>query len=556
MQKLVPENLTFTEVSHLPIVKAFAEKIDLVDTIDRIVESQMDISPGITVLAMVLDTLSGRTPLYRLKDFFYEKDTELILGSPLDPEQLSDHNLGRVLDKLYDVGTQTIFSQIAQNAVRMFGVDTHNVHFDTTSISVFGDFDMVDPPFKITYGHSKDKRPDLKQFLISMLCVDRNIPIIGATKDGNASDKTVNNEVLTNISKHMARYGLSPGAFVYVGDSAMITKDNLRKIEETNTRFLSRLPATYGECSRAIRQAVTANDWIDVGSVAEGPGTQKRPTATYRFFESSVDLYDKTYRAIVVHSSAHDRRRHKRIDRLLSQKRKELETLCKKTLATSFFCRPDAEAAAQKLIQQINGSYHKINCQIDEVTKYPRGRPAKGKPRIPTSHEYVLNVNIIEDADAVTPLRLEAGCFVLITNLTKSKEKTAWPAAALLKLYKNQNGIEKNFGFLKDPVIVNSIFLKSHHRIEVLGLVLLIALLIWRLMERCMRQHIKTTGKTITGWEDRPTKKPTAFMMTTKFIHILVARSGNQRELTRPLNQVQLEYLKALNVKSDVFTVP
>jgi hypothetical protein len=39
---------------------------------------------------MVLDTLSGRTPLYRLKEFFQEKDTELLLGSTIDPEHFSD----------------------------------------------------------------------------------------------------------------------------------------------------------------------------------------------------------------------------------------------------------------------------------------------------------------------------------------------------------------------------------------------------------------------------------------------------------------------------------
>ncbi len=38
MQKLVPENLTFTEVSHFRIVKAYAKKINLVDTIDHMVE--------------------------------------------------------------------------------------------------------------------------------------------------------------------------------------------------------------------------------------------------------------------------------------------------------------------------------------------------------------------------------------------------------------------------------------------------------------------------------------------------------------------------------------
>ena len=144
---------------------------------------------------------------------------------------------------------------------------------------------------------------------------------------------------------------------------------------------------------------------------------------------------------------------------------------------------------------------------------------------------------------------------MLICNLTEDQEIENWPAEKLLSLCKDQNGIEKNFGFLKDPVIVNSIFLKKPHRIEVLGLILLISLLIWRLMERSMRRYVKASGL-MTGWENRPTKRPTSFMMTTKFIHILVVKSGDQRQLTKPLKPVQLEYLKALNVDPRVFISP
>ena len=153
-------------------------------------------------------------------------------------------------------------------------------------------------------------------------------------------------------------------------------------------------------------------------------------------------------------------------------------------------------------------------------------------------------------------MRLEAGCFVLVTNLSDTKERVQWPAVTLLELYKNQSGIEQNFGFLKDPVIVNSIFLKKPKRIEVLGLILVIALLIWRLMERCMRQHLEQTKSEISGWKNRPTKRPTSFMMTTKFLSILVAKSGNQRQLVRPLKPVQLEFLQAMGVNPEVFVKP
>jgi transposase len=554
MPTINTEQMVITDVKHMPIVKAYAKKIGLVETIDRMVDTQMELSPGYAVLGMVLDTLSGRTPLYRLAEFFEEKDTELLLGAPIEPERFCDTNLGRSMDKVFETGTQKIFSQLAQNALTAFEVDPRRLHFDTTSVSVFGDYDLVDPPFDITYGYSKDKRPDLKQFLISMLCVDRNIPILGTTTDGNASDKTLNNELLTNISKHMARHGLEPGAYVYVADSAFVTKDNLKKADDRQTWFLTRLPATYNECGRIITDAVASNRWIDIGALAEEPDRPKRPIARYRAYDGRVELYGQTYRAIVVHSSAHDKRRHKRIDRMLKQDRKQLDADVKAATATAYYCREDAQAAGEKLIRKAKSSYHQLQISVEKIPKYGRGRPAVGKPRKVLRHEYRLTAAIQESAEKVDPLRQEAGCFVLLTNLLD--QQTDWPADELLSLYKSQIGIEKNFSFLKDPAIVNSIFLKKAERIEVLGLVLLISLLIWRLMERSMRQYVQTHDCTLPGWVRRKTKKPTAFMMATKFASIMVITLDQHRQLTKPLKPFQREYLTALDVPETTFTVP
>jgi hypothetical protein len=37
------------------------------------VDTEMDLQPGPAVLGMVMDTLSGRSPLYRLGNFLEEK---------------------------------------------------------------------------------------------------------------------------------------------------------------------------------------------------------------------------------------------------------------------------------------------------------------------------------------------------------------------------------------------------------------------------------------------------------------------------------------------------
>jgi len=72
MKKLNTEQTTFTNAMHLPIVKQYARRIKLVETINHLVDSQMDLSPGMAILAMVLDTLSGRTPLYRLALWIFD----------------------------------------------------------------------------------------------------------------------------------------------------------------------------------------------------------------------------------------------------------------------------------------------------------------------------------------------------------------------------------------------------------------------------------------------------------------------------------------------------
>ena len=98
------------------------------------------------------------------------------------------------------------------------------------------------------------------------------------------------------------------------------------------------------------------------------------------------------------------------------------------------------------------------------------------------------------------------------------------------------------------------LFLKKPERIEAFGLVLLLALLLWRLMERALRVHVETTGSTLVGWDKKETQKPTAFMMMTKFAAVIVVKVGPQRQLVQPLSAVQQAYLSALGVPVTAFT--
>ena len=544
-------------VDHLPAVSAYCKKLGLVELVNNLVDSQMKVSPGIIVQGMVLDTLSGRSPLYRLEEFFELQDMELLLGEEFEAHDFNDTTVGRTLDKIYDAGTMKIFSEVARKAVRLFSVKMQYLHYDTTSVSVWGDYDLYhegqdSEMLRITYGHSKDNRPDLKQFLLQTLCVEHNIPIMGGCEDGNSSDKTNNNKVLKNVSAWMAKHGLAAGAFIYVADSAMVTEDNLKSVGEN--LFITRLPFNYSECAQVVTEAVERDEWGEVGVIARTKPTRNRPVSSYRVAEREVSLYGQPYRGIVVHSTAHDKRRQKRIERELKHSRDQLEKKAKGVAKVEYYCLADAESAARRVEKEGNGFYE-IETEVVEHPRYARGRPGRNKERKINEMRYEVKTTIKEKTEAVNRKREEAGCFVLLSNVPKQGD-TGHSPEEILRRYKDQHGVERNFGFLKDPLIVNDLFLKNPKRIEVLGMILLISLLVWNLMERSMRQFVEKSGITLPGWVKRQTDRPTSFMMTTKLKGIMVIKRGKERFFARKLSHVQEIYLQALGITPEVFLSP
>jgi transposase len=539
--------MQITRPDHLPVVAAFCRRIGLIDVIDRVVPNEMEVSVGTLVQGMVLDTLSGRSPLYRLEEFFKHQDTQLLLGQDVDPTSFNDTTVARAIDAIFEIGAEKVFSEVAFNASCRFPLNKRYVHFDTTSVNVWGDYDCCNSDsgsINITHGYSKDHRPDLKQFLVKMLCVGRNVPLLGSCEDGNGSDKSINNTVLSRISKHMAKHGLEPGAFIYIADSAMVTKDNLTTVGDN--LFLTRLPFSYNEAGRVVSETVEQGVWEEVGVLNETPATTKRSPALYSVAEKTVTLYEKEYRAVVVHSTAHDKRRLKRLERQIKKSTSTLSRLIAKETKSEFFCRPDADAAAANL-QQYDTELHRITVSVEEKLYYARGRPPKDGNRKVSRIQYVLKACIEEKSEQVKRIQEESGCFVLLTNVAQ-QGSMAETGAGLLQAYKEQYGIEKNFSFLKDPLIVNDIFLKKPERIEVLGAVLLISLMIWNLIEHTLRQHIKECGATLPGWDKKQTKRPTAFMMSIKFMGLQVVRVAGMCRLTTQLTDGQKRYLNALNL--------
>jgi hypothetical protein len=151
----IPPEIAVDPVQHLPIITAYADHLGLVSLINHYVPPEMDVDAGTVMLGLVLDTLSGRSPLYRFEECCAHQDTERLLGKALPPHAFTDDTVGRVLDRLYDFGTMRRFTACAVRASMRLDLERRSVHFDPTSRSVWGEYELAetqDLPFHVTYG--------------------------------------------------------------------------------------------------------------------------------------------------------------------------------------------------------------------------------------------------------------------------------------------------------------------------------------------------------------------------------------------------------------------
>jgi transposase len=178
-------------LDHLGFVAGISQGIGLINTIDEQAGPvHRKVSCGQAVQAMVLNALgfSGRA-LYLMPDYLRNKPVDLLIAPGLSADDFNDDSL----DDLYEVGVTELFAKIASNALRTYGIQHQFVHLDSSSFHLHGEYESGEPDTKaisITYGYSRDHRPDLKQVVAQLITSQRSaLPVWVEVLSGNSSDK-------------------------------------------------------------------------------------------------------------------------------------------------------------------------------------------------------------------------------------------------------------------------------------------------------------------------------------------------------------------------------
>jgi transposase len=485
----------------LAVLAGIWEELGLTDVVDGSVpcDPQVHMTAGQTMKALVLNIVGGRDPLYRVQNWAERVPLDVLIGEGAEASFLNDTSLDRHLDRLFEAGAEKVFNAACMRVMAVESIDCSRVHADTTSRLVFGAYeDQSLGAISITYGHSKDKRPDLKQVMYGLTTSADGVPVAGQLLSGNTSDKTWHGGMLDVVQRQL-KVGRDRPVH-YVGDSALVTTENLAVAATHGIVLTARLPRTMGLHDGIIRRAIFDQEQP---LVMEDLGTfspQKNASRYEGCVVPGCTLLGHTVQLGVFRPTPANDNAAKVIAR---RQKKELTAAQKDATAlrkARFACMPDAARALAELQQKHGGALVIIEGELIEEAlppKRPRGRPRKDGSKDAIAEgdgEFEsmvrVEVSVAPDASAAEAAIEEASYFVLVHTGT-----APLTARAMLEAYKGQSVVETRFPFLKDPSWAEVFFAKSAARVETIGYVLLFALLLWSVWERRVRANLAASGE-------------------------------------------------------------
>jgi len=514
----VPQEVEYQtqRLDHLGIVAGVCKEAAIAEWLDkRAGENGRSVSVGTAVVAMILNGLGfSNRQLYLVPQFFANKPVEHLLGEGITADMLNDDTLGRTLDWIYEHDPTMLFAGLALQARQHFGFKAEQVHIDTTSFSVNGEYlpkekTSKEPieeektgkepseeeaiPIAITYGYSRDHRADLKQWMVGIATTHNgDIPIFMRPLDGNSCDKESLSAIVTDVMKQLREtLPTEEKEPLAVFDSGGYSQANMKRYNEAKIKWISRVPETSTEAKAAIQEET--EDW---SPLSDGSGS-------YRV--CIMDLPQGQERWVIVRTKAAEQagRRHmeKKVQKAKDQWEKKLWHLSKQ----AFACRDDAEAAWKQALKG-KPSFIAVSCIDQEEGKYQQ----KGRPKqdaVPDSTVWHLIGTLTIDQLEVEAQIQKQASFIAATNVIEEQELSH---EQVLVKYKEQGGAERGFRFLKDPLfLASSVFVKKPERVMALSFIMVLCLLVYRLAEHLLRSQLVATQQTVPNQVNKPTDRPT-----------------------------------------------
>jgi transposase len=505
-------------VGALPLVNAFLDRMQLTELLaDHLPadDPRTELPTVRALMVLVRNVLLARQPVYGVAEWAAQFPPDLLELGADEVAQLSDDRLGRSLQRLFLSSDPAMTLAVVRHCVQEFQVSLDELHNDSTSISFYGSYEGAAcegsqggrPTAAITWGHSKDHRPDLKQLLyILTVSEDGGVPVYFTTASGNTADDRTHCGTWDLLRELVGRPD-----FLYVADCKLASSENLNYIAARGGRFVTVLPRTHkedGVFRTRLRKGTPEVAWRTLYEVCD-----ERDEVRDRFSVSPEEMVSSDgYRLLWYHSQRKAEldlaTRTRRVQRALTQ----LEELRIRLSGprTRFRRRDEVEQAVTQILEEQEVTSWVI-VQIAEQNQETYQQAKPGRPNARTKYVkrtkvgYLLSWEI--DHLQLNAAQRDDGVFPLLTN------DRPLDAEQVLRAYKRQPVIEKRFSQLKTDFAVAPVYLQNVARIQGLLAVYFFVLLTQTLMERELRRAMARAGlKSLPLYpEGRPCRRPTLY---------------------------------------------
>jgi len=561
-----PVRVLVERLGPLPLVNHVLDRLELPALLAQHVPTSparcaLPFATGLGVLLRSI--IVEREPIYRQQELLRTFTPAGFGLTAAEAAALRDDQLGRALDHLFTADRGTLLTAVIVAAVRQFAVQLTELHNDSTTVSFTGQYHAAHGRSvrgkrapAITYGHSKQRRPDLKQLLfILTTSADGGVPVQFRCADGNTNDDTTHIETWETLCQLAGRRD-----FLYVADSKLCTGEQMDYIDRRHGRFVTVLPRSRSEDAEFREWILTHTPaWEEVWNRPH-PRRRDGPRDIWRVFRyplPSREGWPVMWVWNTLLAQHHDQVRRDRLARL----DQELDDV-QYALAgprPRRRTRAAVEESVRALLDQFQvARYLRVTVLDAPEHRYRqehRGRPGPGtRYRRITRDRFRLVWQT--DDEAVTRDRTSDGMFPLLTN-----DRTLTPRA-VLEAYQRQPQIEKRFEELKTVYEIAPVFLKNEGRIEAFFFLYFLALLVQALIEREVRQAMQREGIDDLALypEDRSSRRPTAEQILRLFSlaerHTVLVGDEVVQVVLPELTPLQKQVLHLLGISERVYRRP
>jgi transposase len=514
----------------VPVITSLCRTAGIAGIVNRMLnwnEPNAKVSPGLLIEALVVCIMCGRKPLWKVEQFWAEQDLELLFkDADLTSDQLNDDALGRTLDKLARLDMKELLSTASLALLTAHNLTISTIHLDTTTKSVQGAYENdTFGQFKIEYAYGKDRRTDLKKFKIGAAIQEQGLPVFSELMAGKKPDTEWNPQAVLEMEELFENKGYKD--IVFVSDCVLVHAESLRLLAKEHIQFISRLPETFNLAGELKSLAFEKDEWHDLGQLS---ASKSKQAACYRTFKTQAKLCDRMYDFVVVQSSSLEKRKEKTLLRRIKLQKEELEKEARKLSQRDFACEPDAKSAMDELMARASAFGFQVQegtALKEETASYAhKGRPRKGgQPAVTVSYHASCLIGDIRD-EYYDQLKKKESTFVLIANV---KDREKYDDLGILLEYKHQSSIETKFRFLKSPVYLGPVFLEKPERVDALGYVFMLVLLVASYLEYRVRKGLKETEQAVLLPGNKKTDRPGVQTIMEIFNLIEVLIIGGER---------------------------